>query len=155
LIAELKAGLAEQKTAAKEGQRLRKQITDQEDTITELQKKVVELTATLAQSKTENKALQTKLAASRSAEASNAMKGVLVGGKANGNGGQNGTANKAADAVHAAQLKEDLFSDLTGLIVTGVKFQDKEDIFDCLQTGRNGSKLSETLPAWLACFPDC
>jgi len=125
---------------AKEGQQLRKTIAGHETTITELQKQVSVLSEGLAQSKKENKALQTKLAVSRSAEASNAIKGTLAGGKANGSAGQNGAANKAADAVHAAQLKEDLFSDLTGLIVTGVKFHDKEDIFDCLQTGRNGSK---------------
>ncbi|MBE3045332.1 hypothetical protein IMZ48_22830 [Candidatus Bathyarchaeota archaeon] len=44
-----------------------------------------------------------------------------------------------SEAIQTAQLKEDLYTDLTGLIVRGVK-QGKEDIYDCLQTGRNGSK---------------
>jgi regulator of replication initiation timing len=137
LITELKSELADQKAAAKETQRLRKTIVDHEATIAELQKKVAEMTEGVAQGKKENKALQTKLAASRLAEASNAIKSTVNGG----NGGPAGaTASKAADAVHASQLKEDLFSDLTGLIITGVKFHDKDDIFDCLQTGRNGSK---------------
>ena len=37
-------------------------------------------------------------------------------------------------------MKENLYSDLTGLIIRNVKRKDGEDEFDCLQTGRNGSK---------------
>jgi len=40
----------------------------------------------------------------------------------------------------AAQLKEDLYSDLTGLIIRGVKRDAEDDVYDCIQTGRNGSK---------------
>lgn len=47
---------------------------------------------------------------------------------------------EAAQAAQVAQLKEDLYSDLTGLILRGAKRADAEDTYDCLQTGRNGSK---------------
>ena len=50
---------------------------------------------------------------------------------------------EAAYAAQVAQLKEDLYSDLTGLILRGVERKDESDIYDCIQTGRNGSK----------CFP--
>ena len=49
----------------------------------------------------------------------------------------------SAEAAHAAQvalLKEDLYSDLTGLILRGVERTEESDIYDCIQTGRNGSK---------------
>lgn len=37
------------------------------------------------------------------------------------------------------QLKEELYSDLTGLLIRDVKTDSKKTIFDCLQTGRNGT----------------
>lgn len=49
---------------------------------------------------------------------------------------------EAAHAAQVAQLKEDLYSDLTGLILRGVERKDESDIYDCIQTGRNGSKCS-------------
>ena len=49
---------------------------------------------------------------------------------------------EAAYAAQVAQLKEDLYSDLTGLILRGVERKDESDIYDCIQTGRNGSKCS-------------
>ena len=47
----------------------------------------------------------------------------------------------ASEAHQTAQKKEDLYSDLTGLIIRGVKRSESgdEDVFDCLQTGRNGT----------------
>ena len=52
---------------------------------------------------------------------------------------------EAAHAAQVAQLKEDLYSDLTGLILRGVERKDESDIYDCIQTGRNGSKSSPNL----------
>lgn len=52
------------------------------------------------------------------------------------------TAGINADVVKIAQAKEDLYGDLTGLIVRGLQRDGDEDIFDCIQTGRNGSKSS-------------
>ena len=47
---------------------------------------------------------------------------------------------EAAHAAQVAQLKEDLYSDLTGLILRSVEMGSEGDIYDCIQTGRNGSK---------------
>ena len=49
---------------------------------------------------------------------------------------------EAAQAAQVALLKEDLYSDLTGLILRGVERTEESDIYDCIQTGRNGSKCS-------------
>ena len=47
---------------------------------------------------------------------------------------------EAAHAAQVAQLKEDLYSDLTGLILRSVERGSEADVYDCIQTGRNGSK---------------
>lgn len=47
---------------------------------------------------------------------------------------------EAAQAAQIALLKEDLYSDLTGLILREVARGDESDVYDCIQTGRNGSK---------------
>lgn len=90
----------------------------------------------------ENKTLSAKLAANRTVAASVESANTRVTGSAvKPNGGIRlmGTV-EAAQVAQAAQLKEDLYSDLTGLIIRGVKRETEEDIFDCIQTGRNGSK---------------
>lgn len=51
----------------------------------------------------------------------------------------------SSDAALIQQLKEDLYSDITGLIIRGVKREEDEDVFDCIQTGRNGSKSNPSL----------
>jgi regulator of replication initiation timing len=105
----------------------------------------------LATSQNENKSLTTKLAAARSVpqpEAKtlpgSAMKprstGVILPG--------------AAEAAKEAQLKQqkiELYSDLTDLVIVGAKKgEDGEDVYDCLQTGRNGSKPSNSHPVYHA-----
>ncbi len=90
----------------------------------------------------ENKTLSAKLAANRTAAASVESASSKIPGsavKANGGIRMIGTV-EAAQAAQAAQLKEDIYSDLTGLIIRNVKREPEEDIFDCIQTGRNGSK---------------
>jgi Chromosome segregation protein Csm1/Pcs1 len=34
-----------------------------------------------------------------------------------------------------------MYSDLTGLMIRGIKRGEDEDVYDCIQTGRNGSEL--------------
>lgn len=46
------------------------------------------------------------------------------------------------EATKHAALKEELYRDLTGLIITSVKRKDGEDEYSCIQTGRNGSELN-------------
>lgn len=89
----------------------------------------------LAEAKSEVRSLSNKLAAARSNEASIKVPGGALKAGA-------GTAARVAssNAMKGARATEDLYSDLTGLIVRGLQRVDKEDVFDCIQTGRNGSK---------------
>ena len=48
----------------------------------------------------------------------------------------------ATETQKEAKMKENLYSDLTGLIIRGVKRKEGEDEYDCIQTGRNGSESS-------------
>jgi chromosome segregation ATPase len=135
LISNLKAELAAQTALAREAARLKTQLECSEARVEGLQAKATEMTTSLSDAKTEIKALSTKLAASRSGDATNVK--------------TPGSALKAASSTGrplssqelAAQMKEDLYGDLTGLIVRGIKREATEDVFDCLQTGRNGSKF--------------
>jgi hypothetical protein len=95
----------------------------------------------------ENKTLSTKLAVNRSASTSVESVNSKVPGsavKASSGIRMVGTA-EAAQVAQAAQLKEDLYSDLTGLIIRNVKRETEDDVFDCIQTGRNGSKSLNSL----------
>ncbi|KAK3338261.1 chromosome segregation protein Csm1/Pcs1-domain-containing protein [Neurospora tetraspora] len=149
LIAALKAELSSQKEAARETTRLQKQLEASESQLSTLNAKVAELISSLTKSKTEINALNIKLTASRQAEAAAAAKigqpqvpGSAMKNKQNGNRMLTmGNSEAIAQATQQHQLKEDLYSDLTGLIVRGVKRdqQTGEDVYDCIQTGKNGT----------------
>ncbi|KAK1836475.1 Monopolin complex subunit pcs1 [Podospora conica] len=138
LITALKSEVAVQKEEAKEAARLKKQLDSSDTKLDEMQTRLTSLTTSLSESRTEIKALNMKLTAARSAEASALAKSSVPGSAMKGGGGM---LNKAASAAttQQAQMKEDLYSDLTGLIVRGVKRDAHEDTYDCLQTGRNGT----------------
>jgi hypothetical protein len=124
---------------------LKKKFDSQAVETTSLQAQIAQLTTSLSEARSENKTLSAKLAATRVAAASVESAHSRTPGsalKANGGIRLMGTA-EAAQVAQAAQLKEDLYRDLTGLIIRGVKRETEEDIFDCLQTGgRNGSKYN-------------
>ncbi|KAH8172663.1 chromosome segregation protein csm1/Pcs1 domain-containing protein [Sarocladium implicatum] len=131
LINELKAELAAQTNLAKKGEETRRQLERSETKCQGLQSKVGDLNGSLAEAKSEIKTLSTKLAAFRSAEAT-----VNVPGSALKPGA---TRAVSSDVVQAAQAKEDLYGDLTGLILRGVDVGKDETVFDCIQTGCNGT----------------
>jgi hypothetical protein len=143
LITSLKKELAMQAPLAQESRKLQKTLATQESETNKLRANVMELSTSLSSAQNEIKALQAKLAASRSASASVESANSKTPGSALKNGQVRtimvGSA-EAAQAAQVAQLKEDLYSDLTGLIVRGVKRMDQGDTYDCIQTGRNGSK---------------
>ncbi|KAK3955468.1 chromosome segregation protein Csm1/Pcs1-domain-containing protein [Pseudoneurospora amorphoporcata] len=149
LIAALKDELSSKKEAAREITHLQKQLEASESQLSTLNAKVTELTSSLTKSKTEINALNIKLTASRQAEAAAAAKigqpqvpGSAMKNKQNGNRMLTmGNSEAIAQATQQHQLKEDLYSDLTGLIVRGVKRdqQTGEDVYDCIQTGKNGT----------------
>jgi Chromosome segregation protein Csm1/Pcs1 len=132
----LKEELRAQSALAKEGQLLKSQLESGESRISTLQAKVTEMANCLSEAKMEIKTLSTKLAASRSSESAIA-KAPGSAMKAGGGGRPIGQQ----EIVQAMQMKEYLYGDLTGLIVRGVKHEGGEDIYDCIQTGRNGSKF--------------
>lgn len=94
----------------------------------------------LASAQTEVKALQSKLTAARNTAASLESAAAKVPGSAV-KGGANRTNVAVAANTEVAQLKEDLYSDLTGLIIRDVKKGDTETLYDCIQTGVNGSEF--------------
>lgn len=118
-----------------------------------LKAEVAKLTLSLSESNAENKTLSTKLAANRNAASSIESAITKTPGsamKANGGIRMMGSA-EAAQQVQAGQLKEDLYGDLTGLIIRSVKRETEEDVYDCIQTGRNGSKsISLIIPSYSA-----
>ncbi|KAI1805235.1 chromosome segregation protein Csm1/Pcs1-domain-containing protein [Daldinia bambusicola] len=136
LIETLKAQLSAQTELAKEAQRLRQQLEASQAKADELQSKVDNTSASLADAKTEVKTLTTKLAAARSAEA-NVTK--IPSSAIKGSSANNRLLANAEAAAQVAQMKEDLYGDLTGLIVRGVKREEGGETYDCIQTGRNGT----------------
>lgn len=112
----------------------------------DLESRVDELTSELSSAQNEIKTLQTKLTAARNTVANVES----ITSKAPGSAVKHTPANRTmmaanAEAVQAAQiaqLKEDLYSDLTGLIIRDVKKRETDDMYDCIQTGANGSKFS-------------
>ena len=146
--------MATQTSLAKETRSLKKTVESQDALVTNLQAQINQLELSLSEAQAENKTLSTKLAANRKITASYESANVKVPGSAiKANGGMRMIGSQeAAQAAQAAQLKEDLYSDLTGLIIRGVKREAEEDIFDCIQTGRNGSKLYHILsPMMTSC----
>jgi regulator of replication initiation timing len=137
LIASLKGDLACHSSSSKESRNLKKKVQSQITEISALQSQIAQLTASVAQTQSENKALSAKLAANRTAAAENANN-KAPGTAVKPNGGTRMTGGSDA----TAQLKENLYSDLTGLIIRSVKQEAEDDVFDCIQTGRNGSKLN-------------
>ncbi|KAH7071055.1 hypothetical protein FB567DRAFT_564679 [Paraphoma chrysanthemicola] len=97
-------------------------------------------TDSLTAAQNESKMLSNKLAAARSSvqpETKN-VPGSAVKSRTNGVV-LPGTAEAAKEATLAKQ-KVDLYSDLTNLVILGMKRNDEdEDVYDCLQTGRNGT----------------
>lgn len=115
------------------------------------EKNVVELTTSASEAQNEIKTLQTKLANSRTASvAVESVNARTPGNVMNNKAGQTRTimmgSAEVAQAAQVALLKEDLYSDLTGLILRGVERREESDIYDCIQTGRNGSKYPTLTP---------
>ena len=110
----------------------------------------------LATAQNESKTLSSKLAAARSSSQQPETKNVPGSAVKQRTTGVvlPGTAEAAKEATLAKQ-KVDLYSDLTNLVVLGVKrSEDEEDVFDCLQTGRNGSKyFPHTLSPYTLTLP--
>ncbi|KAG6000976.1 hypothetical protein E4U21_004843 [Claviceps maximensis] len=133
LIRELKAELAVQSDVVKQNEQLGRQLEHSQTNVVELERTITDLTASLSKAKFEIQSLSAKLGAIRTMEAANKTSTVMT------KTGTGGAKSTSSGALLAAQAKEDLYSDLTGLIVRGVSQIDSENVFDCIQTGRNGT----------------
>lgn len=151
LIASLKSDLTSQKQLAKEGQKSQQQLEASEAKVDNLQAHVTEITTSLAEARTEIKTLTTKLSAARAAEAAATAQAQVarIPGSAMKPGVMRGFDAAQVQATQTAKMRENLYSDLTGLVVTGVKRDGPEDVYDCIQTGRNGSKPDTVPPSTL------
>ena len=142
LVASLRTELEAQRALGQQSRNLQKQLRDRDAEMARLKTEAEEARSQLAATQAEVKALQTKLAAARSTAAS--LESVAkVPGSAMKVGANRATAAVTAEAAQAAQLaslKEELYTDLTGLIIRDVKNRETDDLYDCIQTGVNGSE---------------
>lgn len=144
LITSLKAELAMKAPLAQDTRKMVKELQSKDSEMAKLQDVVSDLTRSLADAQNEIKALHAKLSASRSTP----IEGTNT--KTPGSAARNTIATRtivagsaeAIQAAQAAQMKEDIYSDLTGLIIRSVKKTPEGDAYDCIQTGRNGSKYT-------------
>ncbi|EMC93136.1 hypothetical protein BAUCODRAFT_36807 [Baudoinia panamericana UAMH 10762] len=147
LIAALKREIAELRKASAtinpaETDALRKQVS----TLTSANEKLATESASLKErlqtSQNEVKSLEAKLIAARqqvsnSGNSQETAKTPAAPAATTRNAAI--TITSTTDAQKEAKMKENLYSDLTGLIIRGVKRKEGEDEFDCIQTGRNGT----------------
>lgn len=142
LVNSLREELASQKALGQQTRQLQKQLGDRDAEVAALKSQAGEATSQLSSAQTEVKALQTKLSAARNTTASLESAAAKAPGSAikGGNRANAAASAEVAQAAQFAQLKEDLYSDLTGLIIRDVKKGDTENLYDCIQTGANGSK---------------
>ncbi|MCJ1354419.1 MAG: hypothetical protein MMC33_004407 [Icmadophila ericetorum] len=161
LINSLKGQLANQKALAQESHTLRQQLAAKETELVECTSKANRLASSLSESQMESKALQAKIAAMRNTSVENIQSktpgSALKNGKTPARTLMMMGSAEVAHTMQVAQLKEELYSDLTGLIIRGVDQSVEGTSYDCLQTGRNGSTFPLTQPPLyffypLACF---
>ena len=145
LIASLRKDLTVQKGLVQESKLLSKQLITKDTDLATANSKLALLNSSLTETQNENKALQARLANVRATSVVESVQGGKTPGSAIKGKNQARTvmvgSAEAAQAAQVAQVKEDLYSDLTGLILRGVEKGEDENIYDCIQTGRNGSEL--------------
>ncbi|KAI6819125.1 hypothetical protein KC340_g13915 [Hortaea werneckii] len=157
LIAGLKKEIAELRKNSKEHREpkespetanLRKEVSSLTTEKERMSKEHSETKEKLQTAQNEAKSLEAKLVAARqqlsaSTTSSNGSqqdgKGVPASAQKNSQLNRGGTSIYSSEAQKEAKMKENLYSDLTGMIIRGVKRKDGEDEYDCIQTGRNGT----------------
>ncbi|KAJ9650824.1 hypothetical protein H2198_009872 [Neophaeococcomyces mojaviensis] len=137
LVTSLKKELALQAPLAQESRQLKKVVQTHETEAETLRAANNELSATLATAQNEIKTLQAKLAAARSA--STVPESKVPSSAVKPAGLARAPVPVVSESAQIAQLKLDLYGDLTGLIIRGVKVEKEGDTYDCIQTGRNGT----------------
>jgi len=149
LIQTLKSNLSDQDIQLKESKALKKQFAVQSAELILLQDEIKKLNDTLAEAQRTNRQLSATLAAKR--VAASTVESV-ASTRAPGSAMKPGLvrmigSQEAAEEAEKASLKEDMYGDLTGLLIRKVTRHDDEDVFDCIQTGRNGCKSWQSFRA--------
>jgi len=152
LTAETKRLAADNKALTAETKRLEAEAKVASSEIQQLTSGHQALALSLQKAQADNQSLAAKLAAARAPPIPEPTASSGRGG-----GGPLSSATSAAsssssslsssgssaatlgDAANSWKLKEQIYGDLTGLIIRNVKRIDGEDVFDCFQTGRNGT----------------
>lgn len=142
LVASLRTELEAQRALGQQSRNLQEQLKDRDAEMARLKTEAEEARSQVAATQAEVKALQTKLAAARSTAASleNVAKVPASAMKVGANRATAAVTAEAAQAAQLASLKEELYTDLTGLIIRDVKNRETDDLYDCIQTGVNGSE---------------
>ncbi|KAL1305040.1 hypothetical protein AAFC00_001981 [Neodothiora populina] len=128
-----------------ESARRQSRISQLETTNEKLREDHKSSTASLAEAQNEIKSLNARLDAARktahqSDKLPTSSSGTTASRSAAAAAALNNTSNaNGPEALKHAALKEELYRDLTGLIINSVKRRDDEDEFSCIQTGRNGT----------------
>lgn len=144
LIAALEDEVRDQKRAAGESELLRDKLQEAETQSASHVTKISNLTSSLNESQREIQALRAKLTASRNAEAAAKDAAAKAAAKAAAapTSSKNAAPTSQSELMRLANAKEELYSTLTSLIIRSVKYEGNELVFDCLQSGRNGSRCS-------------
>lgn len=146
LVDSMQSDLNAQTALSSETRILKKKLAAKEAEVTKLQTKIQELNRSLQEQQNEAKVLSAKLSVAQSQRAVTVpgsavkpgIRGVQGAAKSNGIVG-------GPDDAWVAKMKEDLFADLTGLLIMSVKKEAQGPVFECLQTGGNGS-MSTPVP---------
>jgi hypothetical protein len=139
LIKALEKDLEKQSALADESKALKKQLAAKDSEIAKLKLKIEQLNKNVQGAQKENQVLAAKLTAAKQVTAP--MPGSAVKSNAIGRGiipSSGSTGNQ--DWMLAA--KENLYGDLTNLVIMSVKQEGDGKLFECLQTGTNGSESS-------------
>ncbi|OAG04255.1 uncharacterized protein CC84DRAFT_1095539 [Paraphaeosphaeria sporulosa] len=140
VIKALKQQITEMQSRTAEITALRKDLAKAEKENARLAAENLKTSESLAAAHKEKETLSTKLAAARSTvqpEAKN-VPGSAV--KARSTGVVLPGQMEAAKKAQFQDQKVELYSDLTNLLVMGVKKNEEgDDVYDCIQTGRNGT----------------
>jgi DNA repair exonuclease SbcCD ATPase subunit len=144
LISSLKREIAELRNssslATSESARLQSKVASLQTSQEKAVEEAKSTSAALLEAQNEVKSLTAKLDAARKANQAPTVEKVPGSAMKSGPRGQIG--GSGPEATKEAKLKEELYRDLTGLIINSVKRRDGEDEYSCIQTGRNGSEFS-------------
>lgn len=149
LVASLKSELEAQRALGQQSRGFQKQLKDRDIEMARLQAQADEARNQLSAAQSEIKTLGTKLAAARNTAASLESAAKAPGSAIKGGGANRATLAATVEAAQVAQLKEDLYSDLTGLIVRDVKIRESDYLYDCIQTGVNGCEFATVFLTWI------